>query len=118
MSWRPIVVGVDACPAAAGAAAVGEQLAKLALVPLRLIHAVPDAWAPLVAVSADPQVIKRQRLQLAVARHHVHEALGSVVSDRLREKVDITSLICLGETSRDGDMATCRSLIRTAHDRE
>ena len=89
MSWGPIVVGVDASPAAAGAAAVGERLAKLAVVPFRLIHAVPDAWAPLVAVSADPQVIKMQRLQLAVARQHVNEALGTVVSEGLREKVDI-----------------------------
>jgi nucleotide-binding universal stress UspA family protein len=89
MSWGPVVVGVDASPAAAGAAAVGERLAKLAVVPLRLIHAVQDAWAPFVAVTADPQLIKMQRLQLAVARRHVNEALGSVVSERLREKVDI-----------------------------
>ncbi|HWC74887.1 MAG TPA: universal stress protein, partial [Gemmatimonadales bacterium] len=89
MSWGPIVVGVDTSTAAAGAAAVGERLAKLANVPFRLIHAVRDAWAPLVAVSADPQVVKMQRLQLAVARHHVNEALGTVVSERLREKVDI-----------------------------
>ena len=89
MGWGPIVVGVDASPAAAGAAAVAERLAKLANTPLRLIHAVRDAWAPLVAVSADPQVLEMQRLQLALARHHVHEALGKTVSDGLREKVDI-----------------------------
>lgn len=89
MSWGPIVVGVDTSPAAAGAVAVGERIAKLANAPFRLIHAVRDAWAPLVAVSADPQVIKMQRLQLAVARHHVNEVLGTVLSDRLRDKVDI-----------------------------
>ena len=79
MSWGPIVVGVDASPAAAGAAAVGERIARLASVPCRLIHAVRDAWAPLVAVSADPQVVKMQELQLALSRHQVNEALDKVV---------------------------------------
>ena len=82
MSWGPIVVGVDASPAAAGAAAVGARLARLASVPCRLIHAVRDAWAPLVAVSADPQVVKMQELQLAVARHQVNEALAKVLPQR------------------------------------
>jgi len=77
MSWGPVVVGVDASPAAAGAVAVGERLARLASSPCRLIHAIRDAWAPVVAVSADPQVIKMQQLQLAVARHQVNEALAS-----------------------------------------
>lgn len=82
MSWGPIVVGVDASPAAAGAAAVGERLARLASVQCRLIHAVRDAWAPLAAVSADPQVVKMQELQLAVARHQVNEALAKVLPQR------------------------------------
>jgi nucleotide-binding universal stress UspA family protein len=42
------------------------------------VHAVRDAWAPLVAVSADPQVVKMQELQLALARHQVNEALAKV----------------------------------------
>ena len=90
MAWGPIVVGVDASPAAAGAAAVGERIARLAGVPCRLIHAVRDAWAPLVAVSADPQVTEMQRLHLAVARHQVNECLGTVVSERLPEKLEVT----------------------------
>jgi nucleotide-binding universal stress UspA family protein len=89
MSWGPIVVGVDASAAAAGAASTGERLASLARVPFRLIHAVRDDWAPFVTVSSDPRVAKMQRLQLAVARHQVNEALGTVVSDRLREHLDI-----------------------------
>ncbi len=78
MSWGPIVVGVDASPAAVGAALVGERIARLASVPCRLVHAVRDAWAPLVAVSADPQVVKMQELQLGLARHQVNEALATV----------------------------------------
>jgi nucleotide-binding universal stress UspA family protein len=89
MTWGPIIVGVDASSAAAGAAAVGERLAGLASVPCRLIHAVRDAWAPLVAVSADPQVTDMQHVQLAVARQQVNVALGSSVSDQLRQKLDV-----------------------------
>jgi nucleotide-binding universal stress UspA family protein len=89
MSWGPIIVGVDASPAAAGAAAVGERIARLASVPCQAIHAVRDAWAPLVAVSVDPQVVDMQQLQLAVARQQVNEALGTAVSDQLRQKLDV-----------------------------
>jgi nucleotide-binding universal stress UspA family protein len=89
MSWGPIIVGVDASSAAAGAAIVGERLATLASVPCRLIHAVRDAWAPLVAVSADPQVTAMQSAQLAFARQQVNDALGRAVSDQLRQQLDV-----------------------------
>ncbi|HXM37752.1 MAG TPA: universal stress protein [Gemmatimonadales bacterium] len=89
MSWGPIVVGVDASPAAAGAAAVGERIAHLTSTPCQLIHAVRDAWAPLVAVSADPQVVEMQQLQLAVARQLVNDALRTAVSDRVQQELDV-----------------------------
>jgi len=89
MSWGPIIVGVDASSAAAGAAAVGERLARLASVPCQVIHAVRDAWAPLVAVSIDPQVVDMQELQLAVARQQVNDALGTAVSDQLRQRLEV-----------------------------
>ncbi len=89
MSWGPIVVGVDTSPAAAGAAVVGERIARLTSSPCQLIHAVRDAWAPLVAVTGDPQVTEMQRLQLAVARHQVNDALGSTVSDAARQDLDV-----------------------------
>ena len=89
MAWGPMVVGVDASPAAKGAAIVGERLAQLASVPCRLVHAVRDVWAPLVAVSVDPQVVDMQRLQLAVGRQQVNDALGTEVSDGTRQKLDV-----------------------------
>jgi len=89
MAWGPIIVGVDGSSAAAGAAGVGERLAGLAAVPCRLIHAVRDAWAPLVAVSADPQVTDMQHAQLALARQQVNDALGSAVSDQLLQRLDV-----------------------------
>lgn len=90
MSWGPIVVGVDASPAAAGAAAVGERIARLTSTPCQLIHAVRDAWAPLVAVSVDPQVVDMQRLQLAVARERVNAALETAVSEQTCQKLDVS----------------------------
>lgn len=104
MSWGPIVVGVDASPAAAGAAAVGERIARLASAPCQLIHAVRDAWAPLVAVSIDPQVVDMQELQLAVARQHVNDALDGAVSDQLRRKLDVVfgpAAVVLQQTIRE-----------------
>ena len=89
MTWGSIVVGVDLSPEAKGAAVVGERLARLADVPCHVVHAVRDAWAPLVAVTVDPQVVDMQQLQLGVARHHVNELLGTSVSDQLRRKVDV-----------------------------
>ena len=89
MSWGAIVVGVDRSSEAARAAAMAERLARLASVPCRMVHAVRDAWAPLVAVSAGSQVAEMQRLQLAVARHHVNEALKGSVSDHLLGKLDV-----------------------------
>ena len=89
MSWRSIVVGVDTSPEAAGAAAVGERLAQLASVPCQLVHGVRDAWAPLVAVQEDPQVVKMQELQLAVARQQVNDALGTAVSEQGRQSLDV-----------------------------
>lgn len=89
MTWGSIVVGVDLSPEAKGAAVVGERLARLADVPCHVVHAVRDAWAPLVAVSVDPQVVDMQQLQLGVARHNVNELFGTSVSDQLRRKVDV-----------------------------
>lgn len=89
MSWGPIIVGVDASSAAAGAAVVGERIARLASVPCQVIHAVRDAWAPLVAVTIDPQVVDMQGLQLSVARQQVNDALGTAVSDQLHQKLEV-----------------------------
>src|SRR5204863_381145 len=88
MAWGQIVVGIDASPAAKGAAIVGERVARTANVPCRLVHAVRDAWAPLVAVSVDPQVEERQQLQLAVGRYQINDLLGAAVSEQTRQTLD------------------------------
>lgn len=90
MAWGPIVVGVDASSAAVGAVALGERIAKLAGVRCELVHAVRDAWAPLVAVNPDPQVAEMQQLQLAVARQTIsHTLKDAATSERLLETLSV-----------------------------
>ncbi len=89
MSWRAMIVGVDASPAAAGAAALGERLAVLAGVRAELVHAVRDGWAPLAAVSSRADVAEMQRLQQAVAREQIKGTMKGAVSDRLLETIQV-----------------------------
>ncbi|HXE84817.1 MAG TPA: universal stress protein [Gemmatimonadales bacterium] len=88
MSWGPFVVGIDPSPASAGAAAVGERLAGLASAECRLVHAIPDVWAPLAAVSAQPDIAEMQELQLAVGREIMKRTMKGAVSARLLENID------------------------------
>jgi len=89
MAWGPIVVAVDASPAAVGAATLGERIANLAGGRCELVHAVRDAWPPLVAVNPDPQVAEMQLLQQAVAREQVKQVLKGTVSDRVLESLKV-----------------------------
>jgi len=89
MTWGPIIIGVDASPAAVGAAVMGERIARLQNVQCELIHAVRDAWAPLVAVNPDPQVAEMQQLQLAVAREKINNTLKNAVSARVLEHASV-----------------------------
>lgn len=89
MAWGPILVGVDASPAAVSAAALAERLAELAAVRCELVHAVRDAWAPLVAVNPDPRVAEMQVLQQAVSRDRVRQVLKGTVSDRVLETLKV-----------------------------
>jgi len=91
MSWHAIVVGVDSSPESAAAAAMAERLARLATAECHLVHAVRDEWAPLAAVKgADAgDLAEMQRLQAAVARHRIQEALRDHVSARLLESLQL-----------------------------
>src|SRR5213595_339126 len=89
MVWGPIVVGVDASSAAVGAAALAEGIAKLAAVRCELVHAVRDAWAPVVAVNPDPRVAEMQLLQQAVAREQIKHVMKGAVSDRVLETLKV-----------------------------
>jgi len=88
MSWGPIVVGVDASSEAAGAATMGYRIARAAAENCELVHATPDAWAPFAAVGDPKQVQEMQRLQLAVARHQLTEALRGRVAPELLDGLE------------------------------
>ncbi len=72
MSWKPIVVGVEASPEAAGAAAFAVRLSRRAGTSCHLVHAVRDAWA---SVQVEEGVDELRR----VFTDHVHanRPLGS-----------------------------------------
>lgn len=89
MAWGPVVVGVDASPEAAGAAVLGYRIARGAAENCDLVHATPDAWAPFAAVGDTKQVHEMHRLQLAVARHQVTDALRDRVAPELIERLDV-----------------------------
>src|SRR5438874_957788 len=89
MSWGPIIVGVDASPASACAAAVAQPLASVAAVSCQLVHAARDAWAPLAAVKKDAQVSDMQRAQFAVARQCVTDVLHDAVSSQVLAEMTI-----------------------------
>jgi len=105
MVWGPVVVGVDASSAAAGAAALGDRIAKLASARCDLVHAVRDAWAPLVAVNPDPQVTEMQQLQLAVSREKINHALAqAAIPGRLRQNLAVAfgpPAVVLQEATRE-----------------
>src|SRR5436309_1622713 len=104
MTWGPIVVGVDASSEAAGAAKLGYRIARAAAENCDLVHATPDAWAPFAAVGDPKRVQETQRLQLAVARHRVTEALRSSVAPELLERLDVRfgpSAVVLQEAARE-----------------
>src|ERR1051325_535221 len=92
MSWGPVVVGVDNSAAAVGAAGMGERIARMAGSRCELVHAVRDAWAPLVAVNPDPMVGEMQALQLAVARETVNRTLKETASPRALAELTVRCL--------------------------
>jgi nucleotide-binding universal stress UspA family protein len=91
MSWHAIVVGVDSSSESATAAALAEWLARRAATECRVVHAVRDEWAPLAAVTGAGagNLAEMQRLQEAVARQRVQEALRERVSPRLLESLEL-----------------------------
>lgn len=75
MSWKPIIVGVDASPAAAAAAQVGSQIAAAAGTECRLVHAARDNWSLLAAAQVPQQAGAFRDTALAAARAQVTTAL-------------------------------------------
>jgi nucleotide-binding universal stress UspA family protein len=89
-SWRPVVVGVDASPAAVDAARMGWALAQATGAPCRLVHATPEAWTvPTVphSFSARPDAVNEATRQ--AARTVVLDVLTGNVPDPLLAALDV-----------------------------
>jgi nucleotide-binding universal stress UspA family protein len=96
MSWGPIVVGVDRSPEAAGAATIGYRIARAAAESCDLVHATPDTWTLFAAVRDPKELRQIQRLQLAVVRDRVTDALRGHVAPELLERLEVRA----GPTAR------------------
>lgn len=78
MSWKPIVVGVDASPEAAWAATAGAALAKTGGTTCHLVHA--SRGVPAVALGELPERMEDlEAAQLAHARDQIERRLRGVV---------------------------------------
>lgn len=88
MTWKPIVVGVDASPAAAAAAQLGLQIAAAAGAECRLVHAARDNWSLLAAAQVPDQAPAFRDAALAAARNQLATTLaGRVPADTLSRLV-------------------------------
>ncbi|HYT71813.1 MAG TPA: universal stress protein [Gemmatimonadales bacterium] len=91
MSWKPIVVGVDASAEAAGAAAFAWRLAERAGTSCQLVHATRDALASLQA----PEIWRYRSAVADEALRRVAEALRGKLPAPLLEKL----IVWLGPTA-------------------
>src|SRR5437870_9139069 len=82
MSWQPIVVGVDASPEAAGAAAFAVRMSQRAGTTCHLVHAARDVWA---SVGVEEGVDELWHALVDQARANITAVLAGVVP---RELVD------------------------------
>jgi nucleotide-binding universal stress UspA family protein len=92
MSWQPILVGVDASPEAAGAAAFACRIAERAGTTCQLVHATPDVLAP----AEVPQTEFYRHRLLDEARATMIAALAGAVP---RQRLD-TLTVRLGGAPR------------------
>lgn len=80
MPWNPIVVGVDASPAAARAAQLGLRMAAAAGVPCTVVHATRDRWS--AAADMGPTAHAAFR---AAALHGVRERLERALRNEVSQ---------------------------------
>ena len=82
MSWKPVVVGVDASREAAAAAALGYEIARAAGTRCVLVHAARDAWSMFAALEVPERVHEFDVALMEQARRQVSDALrGHVPAD-------------------------------------
>ncbi|HEX9611260.1 MAG TPA: universal stress protein, partial [Gemmatimonadales bacterium] len=87
MIAQPVVVGVDASPEAAAAAAAGWRLAEAARVPCHLVHATQDIRSALDMAGTGVSLDELQLAMLARARGEIVAALEARVPDVLLKRL-------------------------------
>src|SRR5438874_2107797 len=86
MSWEPIVVGVDASPEAAGAAAFAVRMSQQAGTTCHLVHAARDVWA---SVGVEEGVDALWHALVDQARASITAVLAGVVPRELVDKMTV-----------------------------
>jgi len=89
MSWKPIVVGVDASPEAAWAAALGADLAERAGTSCHLVHAIREVGSALAFAELPERAAEFTAAQIAQAREQVMHGLWGVVPPTLVQDVTV-----------------------------
>jgi nucleotide-binding universal stress UspA family protein len=89
MSWKPIVVGVDSSPAAAGAAQLGLKIAAAAGVGCRMVHASRDPWTAVADAASPEQSAAFLAAARWAARKRVQEALAGQVPGEVLRDIDV-----------------------------
>jgi len=75
MTWKPVIVGVDASPESAAAAALGVEIARVARTRCVLVHAARDAWSMFAALEVPERVNEFNVALTEQARRQVTDAL-------------------------------------------
>lgn len=91
MTWGPIIVGVDASPAGAGAAATGWDLAQATGAPCVLVHAAREIW---VGAGGAPGMVDVGALVedvLRLSREEVERSLTGHVPAELITAMEVRS---------------------------
>jgi len=86
MSWQPIVVGVDASPEAAGAAAFAVRMSQQAGTTCHLVHAARDVWA---SVGVEEGVDELWHALIDQARANITTTLKNVVPKELADDLTV-----------------------------
>ena len=89
MSWKSIVVGVDATPAGGHAAQLGLQIAAAADVECRLVHATRDVWTAITVEGNPTHAAAFRAAALHAVRERLNVALEGVVPWKALHNTDV-----------------------------
>src|SRR5215470_4080800 len=89
MSWKPIIVGVDASPAGGHAARLGLMIAAAADVECRLVYATRDVRTVLPEAAQEAHTAAFRAAALHAVRERLNVALEGAVPWKSLNQVDV-----------------------------